>query len=580
MKTFEDFNIVVPKGQVGQYRTTCPQCSHTRKKKEIRCLSVNVDEGLWNCQHCGWSGALNVDFVPPTEARKNPAPAVPIVQQEKVPYWGFRFFTNRGISLKTLEDNHIFGATEYMPDLEEEAEVIGFPYRKDGEIVNVKYRGENKTFKMVKGAKRILYGYNHIKTDRCVIVEGEMDKLALWEAGVWSAVSVPDGAPAPNTKNYSSKFSYLDDPKLDTVEEWIIAVDSDEPGKRLEEELARRLGKEKCKRVVWPADCKDANDVLMKHGKDALVACIDAAVPFPVKGTFDATDLQEDVRSLYKEGLSKGVSTGWECLDPFLKIRPGLLTVLTGIPNSGKSNWLDDLMINLAEREGWRFAIFSPENQPIADHCARMIEKRVKKPFNNTYDIRMSDYELEMGNRWVSHYFTWILPDDDAQWTLDNILETARVLVKTKGINGLVIDPWNELEHLRPVHMSETEYISLCLKRMRQFARQNDVHVWIVAHPAKLYKDKETGETPVPDLYSISGSAHWRNKADIGLVIWRDLTDPNNRIVEVHVQKMRFRQDGKLGTAKLAYCSITGKYKILPEQHKKFVSPYEEEQVI
>jgi len=579
MKNYTDFGIDVPANVVGQYRTTCPQCSHTRRKSTVRCLSVNLDEGVWNCKHCGWSGTLHDEFVPPVTQRKTAAPVAPALPEpEELPGWAVEMFKSRGISEKTLIDNGIFGSVQFMPDVEAEVPVIAFPYRHGNNVVNIKFRGEGKSFRGIRGARRVLYGYNNIKPTT-IIVEGEMDKLALWEVGHYACVSVPDGAPPPDTKNYSSKFSFLDDEKVDGVEEWIIAVDSDAPGKRLEEELSRRLGKERCKRVVWPEDCKDANDVLIKHGKDALIKCIEAAIPFPVKGTFDSGDIQDDIKTLYREGLTRGAASGWRTLDAFVRFRPGLLSIVTGIPNSGKSNWLDDLMVNLAENEGWRFAIFSPENQPISDHASRMIEKRVRKPFNDSFDIRMNDYELEKGNRWVSHFFTWILPDDDSEWTLDTILETARVLVKRKGINGLVIDPWNELEHMRPSHMSETEYISQSLKKIRHFARQNDVHVFVVAHPAKLYKNNETGEYPVPDLYSISGSAHWRNKADIGIVVWRDLSNPESRNIEVHVQKMRFRQDGRLGVGKLVYHSLTGKYKALGD-NEPFVSPYEQEQLV
>jgi len=574
MKSFEDYRIAIPAGYVGQYRTTCPECSHSRKKQGVHCLSVNIDEGVWNCKHCGWAGSLHEEFVPPVVQRKSPNKIKPIVEKHSMPVWAEEFFLSRGISQNTLIANKVTGGVEYIHEKEAEVPVVGFVYYKDGEICNVKYRDEDKNFIGVKGAERCLYGYDHIKNNRVIIVEGEMDKLALWEAGHHSCVSVPDGAPAPNTKNYSSKFTFLDDPKLDAVEDWIIAVDSDAPGKKLEHELARRLGLGKCSRVVWPSDCKDANDVLMKHGREALDLCIQSREPFPVKGTFSANDLEEDVIDLYRNGMERGVSTGWKSLDPFLKIRPGLLTVVTGVPNSGKSNWVDDLMINLAENEGWRFAIFSPENQPIKDHVTRMIEKRVRVPFDFTYDVRMTEKDLLHGNKWVGHYFTWILPDDDSEWTLDNILDTARVLVQRKGINGLVIDPWNELEHMRPPHMTETEYISICLKKMRHFARQNSISLIIVAHPAKLYRGQD-GKFPVPDLYSISGSAHWKNKSDNGVVIWRDLENPQDRRIQVHIQKVRFRQDGRLGVADLVYCGVTGKYKNVGD-NTPMVSPYEE----
>ena len=130
--------------------------------------------------------------------------------------------------------------------------------------------------------------------------------------------------------------------------------------------------------------------------------------------------------------------------------------------------------------------------------------------------------------------------------------------MRRHGIRGLVIDPWNELESARGA-FSETEYIGVCLKRARQFARRYGIHLWIVAHPAKMYRDKD-GSYPVPSLWDISGSAHWRNKSDSGVVIYRDLSDPDSKIVDIHIQKQRFRQDGAMGMASLKYNPIIGDY--------------------
>src|SRR5690606_28072351 len=107
--------------------------------------------------------------------------------------------------------------------------------------------------------------------------EGEMDKLAVEVAGIVSCVSVPDGAPSETAKDYASKFTFLeaDRARLESVKEWIIAVDNDGPGKRLEDELARRLGREKCRRVTWPEGCKDANEVLTKLCSEQLRECLD-----------------------------------------------------------------------------------------------------------------------------------------------------------------------------------------------------------------------------------------------------------------------------------------------------------------
>ncbi len=448
-----------------------------------------------------------------------------------------------------------------MPQVEDTVKAIAFPYYRGDELVNVKYRDHSKNFRMEAGAERVLYGLNDI-AETCVVVEGEIDKLSVEMAGITSCVSVPDGAPSPATKDYASKFSFLEsaEEQLSAVKTFILAVDNDEPGKRLEDELARRLGRERCKRVTWPDGCKEANDVLKAHGPEALRAAIDAAEQFPIAGVFTVEEVGESIRSLYARGWEKGVSTGWDAVDRYYTVRPGELTVATGIPNSGKSNWVDALCVNLAAQHGWNIAFFSPENQPLEDHMARIVEKYIKQPFAEGPTPRMSEQALVEGMEWAGKHFTWILPDDDSEWTVETVLDRARALVMRKGIRGLVIDPWNELEHALPNGMTETIYVSQVLKHVRQWARKNGVHVWIVAHPAKLYRDREDGNYPVPTLYDISGSANWRNKADNGICVWRDFSDAS-KAVDIHVQKIRFRQIGKLGKASLRYEPATATYR-------------------
>lgn len=560
LKTFADYAIDVHSASGGEVDTQCPQCSPTRKKKSARCLSVNVDKGTWTCHHCGWSGGLgqqdrrlDVGWNKPKFRR----PEVVLPPRSGLAEW----FAARGIPESVLDRNRVTRVEIYMPQVEGHVPAAAFPYYRGDELVNVKYRDRDKNFRMEAGAERILYGLNDI-TKSCVIVEGEIDKLSVEVAGFTSCVSVPDGAPTPNSKDYAGKFAFLeaDEERLSTVDRWYIAVDSDEPGKRLEDELARRLGREKCLRVEWPADCKDANEVLCTHGAEVLRQCIEQAKPFPLAGVLEVEDMGGKIRALYSNGWERGVSTGWDEVDRFYTVRAGEFTVLTGIPNSGKSNWLDALLVNLAREQGWNFALFSPENQPVEDHMARMVEKYIKAPFSDGPTPRMSERDLEIGMQFTGEHFTWILPDDDAEWTIETLLDRAKALVFRKGIRGLVIDPWNELEHQLEKGQSETVYIGNVLRHVRQFARRHGVHVWIVAHPAKLYREKDTGNYPVPTLYDISGSSHWRNKCDNGICIWREFSD-GEKAVEIHVQKVRFRQIGKIGMAKLKYEPPTATYR-------------------
>jgi twinkle protein len=568
MTTFAEHGIDIPPAAAGpQVSTTCPRCSRERRKKTAKCLSVNTEKGVWHCNHCGWAGGLGEGGERPRDPhhwrrpqyrRPDPRPHLTLPQN------AIDWFRARGITDAVLSRNRIDYGRAYMPQLEEHVEALIFPYFRNGELVNRKYRTiREKHFRLEAGCELVLYGLDDIDPKNPLVwVEGELDKLAVEVAGFRHAVSVPNGAPPPGAKNYSASFGFLDADreKIETVQRHIIAVDRDQPGARLEDELARRLGIEKCCRVRWPEGCKDANDVLMKHGAEDVQWFIENAEPFPIEGVFEILDRREDLLRLYHQGFEQGYRTDWRDLDRLYTVRPGEFTAVTGIPGSGKSNWLDALLVNLARQHGWNFALFSPENLPLEQHMAAIAEKYIGKPFHKGSKLRMNPEELEAGMDWVNDHFSWIMPSSEDDWTVEKILSTASKLCLRRGIRGLVIDPWNEVEGLRPANMSETEYVSQSLKRVRVFARQRGVHVWIVIHPSKLYRN-DKGNYPVPTLYDCAGSAHWRNKADNGIVVWRDLSASDSAEVQIHVQKIRFRHVGRRGMARLYYEPVCATYR-------------------
>lgn len=551
--TWYDLNISLPSGASGEVRVKCPECSHKRKPEHqrIKDLAVNVEKGTFHCHHCGWSGGLaTTDWRERkpiyTAPRPLPAVATPTMWDNVV-----KWFADRGIPESALAEKGITASSEYCPVCDTHMGTVLFPYFVGGKHVNTKHRCAKKHFRMEAGAQRVLYNQDACaESDTLVIVEGEIDALSVHVAGIPHVVSVPDGAPAPNAKNYASKFTFLEaaESLIERVDKVILAVDADDPGQTLMDELARRIGPEKCSRVIWPEGIKDANDCLITYGADVLKAYIDAAQPFPVEGIYTGFDLESDMIRLYQHGEDRGVGFGVPSLDEHYTVKTGQLTVVTGIPNHGKSTVMDQLFMWLAEQHDWTFAIFSPEQQPLARHQQHLIEQHVGKAFHTGYSERMSEAEMLQANRWVADRFAFILPETTA---VDTILNLAKVQVFRNGVKGVVIDPWNELEHSRPRHLSETEYISEALSKFRRFARHHDVHVWLIAHPTKM-RATETGKEPVPGLWDISGSAHFRNKADVGLTVWRDL-ELNDNTVELHITKMRFRSDGKLGNVTFAY---------------------------
>lgn len=266
---------------------------------------------------------------------------------------------------------------------------------------------------------------------------------------------------------------------------------------------------------------------------------------------------REELHELWRNGLRPGDRTGWPSLDKFYTVAPGQLTVITGWPGAGKSEWLDALLVNIS-KQGWKVAIFSPENQPVGLHIAKLLEKRCGKPFGAGPTERMSMEEVDEVADELEQSFGFMQCGTGALSTKDVLESATPFLEKCEGKRALVIDPWNELEHWRPSDRSETEYVSQTLSMIRNWARMNNVHVFIVAHPQKMRR--EEGKLPIPRPDMISGSQHWWNKADAAICVWRDFDNLDSQNVDIHVQKVRFKHIGRPGLVTLRYDRVTGRY--------------------
>lgn len=555
-------------GSGAEVKSTCPACSHTRKKRNDRCCNVNVEEGTYHCWHCSQGGKAPEIERQLADDRKTrpvrggttsrpppapkPPPAKPRFKPEGLPDSTLGWFAERGITHAVLERNAIGWEQVFMPQLDGRTWAVAFPYFRGEEVVNVKHRTTEKLFRMATGAERLLYGHRDIDDELTVIVEGEMDKLSVEVAGISACVSVPDGAPAPGSKNIESKFDYLDDDRLDAVKTWVIAVDNDAPGMFLQAELIRRLGPERCKVVTWPDGCKDANDVLTQHGPRTLRECIELAKAVPITGVIGVAELRQDIERFSAGHVDRGVSTGWPEMDAYLRIKTGQLTVVTGIPGHGKSEWLDALCVNLASDCDYRVALFSPENYPVALHAIKLCEKAMGMPFNEATPQQRSR-TLD----WLEPRFIWVNPEDP---TVDEVLVKARALVRAKGIRVLVIDPWNEIDHAME-GQREDQYIGQQLTKLRRFARQHDIAIFVVAHPRLMEKEKgnKQGLYVVPTPYAISGGAMWANKADNVVTVFM-AWDETETWTEVHVQKVKFKLHGRPGMVAFEWDKPTGRY--------------------
>ncbi len=241
----------------------------------------------------------------------------------------------------------------------------------------------------------------------------------------------------------------------------------------------------------------------MKHDAETLRWYIEHAEPHPVLGTFDVFDLNDEIVELYEQGVQRGVDTGW------IKCKSALLRAAWRIDGCVRNRI--ERKIELARlstgkhRQKIRLAFcnFLAGVPSATQYMAAMCEKYIRKPFNDGPSARMSRAELNDAMNWTREHFTWILPKSEDDWRIDNILDIGAKLCLRNGIRGLVVDPGNELENSRPPGITETEYIGQSLKRARFFAREKQIHVWIVAHPTKMQRSSD-GNFPIPTLWDIS----------------------------------------------------------------------------
>ena len=559
--TFEENGIYL-RDTSGQEKTVCPECSNGRRKSKDKCLSVNIDEGVWHCHHCGWKGSLKkVKHLTKIESVKKPEPPTTKIGTF-LPDNVYQWFEGRGITRSVVNDAKIGYKDRW----------IQFPFYKDGEVVNIKSRTADKKFRQEKNAEKCFYRFDYMKgMETIIITEGEMDALSLVQAGFTNVVSVPDGATAPNSNPSDRKFSYLisAEEHLMNAEKVILCTDSDGAGKHLRDELSRRIGREKCCRVNYPDDCKDMNEVLVKHGEERILDIVSGAYPYPIEGVVTIEDVVDDAIDLFNKPEHLGLSTGWIDLDDHYRISHSEVSVVTGVPNMGKSEWMDALMINMVQEYGWKFGIFSAENFPVKHHLLKLVGKFAKQPFWG--DNKMSE-EVARSSMNVLNDHIKFIGTQESSVTIESIMEQAKILNYRYGLNGLVIDPWNTIEHKFGDGENETNYVSRVLSQLNTFAKVNELHIWVVAHPRKMENDANR-RVIVPSPYDISGSANWFNKCDNSVTIHRHITQDED-YVGVHIHKIRFQyKNGKPTTGrppvKLSYNIGNGTYGTYIEEFKE-----------
>lgn len=507
------------KGTPTEEKLLCPVCSNDRKKKTLKCLSWNNQNNLGKCHHCGAAFYLKKekekDFIYEKPVWKNKTDLPDVI---------VKWFEERKIKQEILKKLKITNGLEFMPQIGKEVNTIQFNYFRDSELINIKYRDNQKNFKLYKNAELIFYNIDATKYhEEIIIVEGEIDCLSMIQAGYENTVSVPNGANL--SKN---NLQYIDN-SIDLLagKKIIIAVDNDLAGRKLREDISERFGKENCEYIEFK-DCKDANECLIKYGIQGIIESCSQPKQFPLEGVFTIKDFENEIDDMYINGLDKGVSTGIEGFN--LNIVKGYITTVTGVPSHGKSDWLDNICLHLKINHDWKGAFYSPENKPTQLHFSKMARKLIGKHWDGTG--RISDSEKELVKKYLDKSFWFIKPEKD--FTLQSILNKVRNLQLRHGIDFFVIDAWNKLEHRH--NDKQTDYIGRAMDELALFCEANNLHCFLVAHPTKMPK-KENGKYEVPTLYNIAGSANFYNKTDNGVCVYRDF---DTGITRVFIQKIKF----------------------------------------
>lgn len=586
----------------GRYMTTCPKCSADRKPahRNTPCLTVNNEVGnvWWNCNHCGWKGNLGMyeKFDKVYQASRMPK-VKPSIYHKQVTDW---------LSSKHITPETALKCGVYEVDGMNGHKEVAFPYYYQRTLVNVMFRrivydkekGMGKVYQLSKdkhGTKTCFWGLEMLDLNQSrevVIVEGQTDRMTHIQCGKINVLSVPMGAPSPNSTNLDAKLEFVTDPYIiklfEGVEKFYLFTDGDEPGVYLRDLLADKLGKTRCYIYNYPKDYKDSNEIfggdieknLDPLGKAGIERMYELARPYPIKGIITVQSAREELEKLANSGFTKGWLTGKHEFDRLFTLKPKILAGLTGVPSFGKSvvwrQYMHDMCKNNPDM---RLGGFTPEMRPASREYAKIAELFIGKSWDRNKMNSMSEAEREFALKFVERHFTIINPDTNnfetmakkmgetavAPKGLRNVLAYMKYLKQTIGIKGFWIDAWNKLDHQRPSNKPIEEFISQELDFLLEFLNKEDLFCMVIAHPTKM-ETIRGGNYRKPTLYDIKGSSAWNEKLDIGMVAHRmpwiktnqkdengdEVWEMDNTVPTIlSVEKMKFDELGCIGSQKL-----------------------------
>ena len=551
-----EIKLLADKLSLGQYKKKCPECNHTRSKhKHDKPLSINIDsEGVrYHCHHCDTNGGWMHNEKPP------PPLTPPTGTNDTVQ----RYLKSRNIGEDVIKNHTVQGTYTFNG---KSVPAVGFPYRDGTNIVAIKWRSADKgKYYSQENVCQDFFNLNsYVKGNDILLVEGEMDALSWLSCDLpdnLTVMSIPNGAPShvrdgKVDPREDKKFQYVWRAKkqIESAGRIILCFDNDEAGFALRDEIVRRIGTSK----VWTMDLedyKDTSEALTDKGAEYLLGQLDVCDRYPTVGLHRAKDFRKEYDILYEEGQIQGASTGIRSIDKMIQIVPGMVTIVTGFPSSGKSDLIDQICLNLARSEGWKTAYCSFEKPP-ALHMAQLAQKLMDQPFFEGISPRMKAEAKDYAYEWIDQHFLFMDHTRDGPTKIDGILDVASAAIMQMGCRVLVIDPYNFIE--LPPSDRETDAISKMLTKVQKWAKAHDAHCFFIAHPTKLAPDRRSEKKVVVTGHDIAGSAAWFAKADLGITVWRHPQDMEPS--EFHCWKVRWGWIGTNGYCRLNFDRATGRW--------------------
>lgn len=277
-----------------------------------------------------------------------------------------------------------------------------------------------------------------------------------------------------------------------------------------------------------------------------------------------------DLLREYDEGSKPFYYTGFEALAEHYAVGLGHTTYVTGIPSHGKSTFVFETLINLTMLHGFKHVIFTPETGSPTRIAKELLQMKTMKHFDKFWQHnRMTKTDIDATLPWIDDNF--IVINDG----LYEVTDMTRMFLEARDKSSnktakftFLIDPWNELNHdFAAFSGREDKYLENKLGYLRRFAREQNIHLFVVAHPSKMQKQREVvgGESiqfyDPPTAYDLSGGGAWYAKGETILSVYIPPAHIKTRDEEVNIiiHKAKPREAGKKGMVKLYF--NTAKYR-------------------